>query len=114
MDSCPLSLARPVPSLISSPDVSAFLRRFHQSDNVTDVFSFGCCYWFAKILFDRFSHLSGTEIMYDEIENHFGTKVGESVYDITGDVTAKYVWKPWADLNDDLLRKRIIRDCIMF
>lgn len=52
--------------------------------------------------------------MYDEIENHFGTKVNGRVYDITGDVTFKYEWKAWSDVDDELPRSRIIRDCIMF
>lgn len=33
--------------------------------------------------------------------------------DIT-DVTFKYEWKPWSEVDDELLRARIIRDCIMF
>lgn len=95
-------------------EVAQFLKRFHSSENITDVFSFGCCYWFAKILYDRFYMTYGATIMYDEVENHFGTKINGFVYDITGDVTSKYEWRPWSDLDDDLLRGRIIRDCIMF
>ena len=95
-------------------DVAQFLKRFHFSEDITDVFSNGCCYWFAKILYDRFALTHGATIMYDEVINHFGTKINGRVYDITGDVTSKYEWKPWADLEDDLLRSRIIRDCIMF
>lgn len=95
-------------------DVTQFLKRFHFSEDITDVFSNGCCYWFAKILYDRFAMSHGATIMYDEVENHFGTKVDGRVYDITGDVTFKYEWKPWSDVDDELLRARIIRDCIMF
>lgn len=82
-------------------DVTQFLKRFHFSKNITDVFLNGCCYWFATI-------------MYDEVINHFGTKIEGRVYDITGDVTFKYEWKPWPDVNDELFRARIVRDCIMF
>lgn len=95
-------------------DVTNFLRRFHFSTDITDVFSNGCCYWFAKILYDRFSMTHGAIIVYDEVANHFGTKIEGRVYDITGDVTSKYEWKSWAELDDNLLRSRIIRDCIMF
>ena len=95
-------------------DVTDFLKRFHFSEDITDVFSNGCCYWFAKILYDRFSLTHGAVLMYDEVWNHFGTKVNGRVYDITGDVTSKYEWKPWSDVDDELLRARIIRDCIMF
>lgn len=34
--------------------------------------------------------------------------------DITGDVTEKYQVKPWDALDDELLKKRIVRDCILF
>lgn len=99
---------------IYNMDVSAFMQRFHSSENINEVFSCGCCYWFAKILFDRFSMTHGAIIMYDEVANHFGTKIDDVVYDITGDVTSEYQWKPWSDVSDSLLRARIIRDCIMF
>jgi hypothetical protein len=52
--------------------------------------------------------------MYDHVENHFGTMICGKVYDITGDVTAKYRWEPWEKLDDELLKARIVRDCIMF
>lgn len=95
-------------------DVAQFLKRFHCSEDVTEVFTDGCCYWFAKILYDRFNLYYGATIMYDEVANHFGTKINGCVYDITGDVTFKYEWKPWSDVDDALHRSRIIRDCIMF
>lgn len=100
--------------VIEPTDAEQFLKRFHSSENITDVLSNGCCYWFAKILYDRFSMTHGAAIVYDEVENHFGTKINGRVYDITGDVTFKYEWSPWSDINDELLRARIIRDCIMF
>lgn len=95
-------------------DVAYFLKRFHFSENITQVFSNGCCYWFAKILYDRFAPTHGARIMYDEVENHFGTEISGRVYDITGDVTSAYSWIPWDDLWDPLLRSRIIRDCVLF
>lgn len=98
----------------NTAEVAQFLQRFHSSENITEVFSFGCCYWFAKILYDRFATTIGATIMYDEVENHFGTRISGRIYDITGDVTSKYEWKPWHALDDDLLRLRIIRDCVMF
>lgn len=94
--------------------VADFLKRFHSGDSITDVFSNGCCYWFARILFERFSMSHGAVIMYDDVMNHFGTKIQGKVYDITGDVTLQYEWKPWSDVDDELLRARIIRDCILF
>ena len=52
--------------------------------------------------------------MYDQVENHFVTQIQGRLYDITGDVTEKYQVKPWDALDDELLKKRIIRDCILF
>lgn len=93
--------------------VDKFIERFHESETTNDTFQFGCCYWFAYILFRRFLK-DGAQIMYDEVDNHFGTKIHGKVYDITGDVTTKFHWIPWEKLNDSLLKERIVRDCIMF
>lgn len=94
-------------------DVDKFLKRFHSSNDVDTVFTCGCCYWFAMILHTRFPE---SVIMYDEIENHFVTKINNRLYDITGDVTDTYEASviPWSELKDDLLREHIIRDCINF
>lgn len=93
--------------------VESFIGRFHGYEKADDAFRFGCCYWFAFILYRRFLR-EGAKIMYDQAENHFGTMVSGRVYDITGDVTGKYEWEPWERLDDELLKERIIRDCIMF
>lgn len=93
--------------------VDGFINRFHEYETTDDTFRFGCCYWFAFILYRRFLR-EGAKIMYDKIENHFGTMVSGRVYDITGDVTTKYRWELWEKLDDDLLKARIVRDCIMF
>lgn len=94
-------------------DVQNFLSRFHSNKDIDTVFTSGCCYWFAAVLFGRFIR-DGAEIMYDQTVNHFGTKIKGRVYDITGDVTNKYKWESWSKMNDESLRKRIVRDCIMF
>ena len=96
-------------------EVMKFISRFTSGDKkaaVEECFTCGCCYWFAHILKYRFQG----EIVYDEIENHFGCKIGDIVYDITGDVTAKYKWITWFQLliRDDLLYRRILRDCVNF
>lgn len=93
--------------------VDWFINRFHEHETTDDTFQFGCCYWFAFILYRRFLR-EGAKIMYDQVENHFGTMIFGKVYDITGDVTSKYRWEPWEKLDDELLKARIVRDCIMF
>lgn len=44
--------------------VLGFIKHFKGSE---DVFLYGCCYWFAFILQERF----GGTMMYEPIENHF-------------------------------------------
>lgn len=97
-------------------EVLGFISRFTAKgrfDQVITAFSCGCCYWFAKILLQRFTSKPGT-LMYDQTINHFGTKIAGRVYDITGDVTDRYNWMPWDDLRDTALKQRIVRDCINF
>ena len=94
-------------------DISRFLRRFHAgNETVNEVFTQGCCFWFADILCKRFPEHS--RLMYDQVANHFVAEIDGRLYDITGDVTDTYKVEPWDELEDDLLRSRIIRDCIMF
>lgn len=94
-------------------EVDNFLKRFHDSDSVDATFTEGCCYWFAFVLFARFLS-KGATLMYDEVANHFGTKINGVVYDITGDVSDKYEWKEWNTVTDEALKYRVRRDCIMF
>lgn len=93
--------------------IDNFIQRFHEHDSTDDTFQFGCCYWFAYILFRRFLR-DGARIMYDQVANHFGAQIFGRVYDITGDVTNKYNWEQFDKLEDESLKNRIIRDCIMF
>ena len=93
--------------------VNSFIKRFSEGVSTEDTFQSGCCYWFSFILFFRFLD-KGTEIMYDEVANHFGCMIDGRIYDITGDVTDSYDWEPWSELSDEALRARIIRDCVKF
>ena len=94
-------------------DVENFLKQFDLSKTVAEVFGCDCCYWFAAVLFGRFIR-EGATIVYDKTKNHFGTRIRDKVYDITGDVTAKYQWVPWESITDSLLRARVVRERIMF
>ena len=99
-------------------DVLAFIGRFsHEPDRVRQevvkTFTSGCCFWFARILVERFFGLS-PEIMVDYSNHHFGTRIHGRVYDITGDVTEEHNWEPWEECNDASLAQRISEECIMF
>lgn len=95
-------------------EIDRFISRFQTtspSKNIIEVFTCGCCYWFAHILCDRFS---GAKMMYDCIENHFATEINGRLYDITGDVTGKYHVIPWSEFEDELEKERIIKYCVNF
>lgn len=94
--------------------VQNFINRFNpESEDIRQVFTNGCCYWFAYILLHRF-YSDNSELMYAPKDNHFGTRVHDRIYDITGDVTNKYDWTSWYLIDDESHRLRIIRDCINF
>lgn len=80
-------------------DIIRFINDFtsYESNSVLyNTFMNGYCYYFAVILKERF----GGIILYDPIDGHFVTKIDGSIYDITGDVTAKhktlYGQKTWS------------------
>lgn len=93
-------------------EILKFISRFEDG---RDMFLHGCCYWFAKILHDRFLYDDKTEIMYDRISNHFATLINGRLYDASGEIS-KSGFTPWADMfNEDQYEwKRIIRDCVRF
>lgn len=95
-------------------DISAFIEHFHKiskTDDITEVFTCGCCYWFTYILCGRFPQ---AKMMYDPVINHFVAQIGDKLYDITGDVSDKYDVVSWDDYYDEMEKERIIRDCVNF
>lgn len=100
-----------------SEKVLRFIDRFTMGgelQQVIETFTCGCCYWFARILYERFRLYGSSEIVYDQIENHFGCRIDNCVYDICGDVTERYNWGPWPIGEDPSHTSRIMRDCIEF
>lgn len=95
--------------------INQFIRHFQTNEGTITTFTCGCCYWFAVILFIRFMP-DGAQIVYDQVDNHFATMIGDRVYDITGDVTDGHNWVLWRSMRylDELLTSRIVRDCINF
>lgn len=96
-------------------NVLDFLAHFKTSKDIEEVFTKGCCFWFAYILAGRYKE-EGSIIVYDQVANHFGAQIGDRVYDITGDVTNQYDWENWNDLmaEDELLAYSVIKDCVLF
>lgn len=98
-------------------EVIKFISRFTcggKQKQVIEIFTCGCCYWFARILQERFSGYR-PELVYDIIINHFGTKICGKVYDIAGDCTNDYNWVLWANQTDETCAiDNITRNCINF
>lgn len=95
-------------------DVELFIQHFTNvgnNQNIIEVFTCGCCYWFAHILCSRFEN---AKMMYDPIINHFVAQIGDRLYDITGDVTDKYKVVEWEHFDDELEKQRIVDYCITF
>lgn len=90
-------------------------KRFHPIP-AENMFMCGNCYYFAVSLKARFKD---AVIKYLMVDNHFVTEIDGRLYDIRGDVTDKVDTSQminWDDMEayDELLYKRIIRDCIEF
>lgn len=64
--------------------------------DVVDCFSNGMCYHFMTILRKRFGPFCTTP-MYDEVMNHFATKIDDRIYDITND--PRYHWERWTTVR---------------
>ena len=93
--------------------ITNFINRFRilsKTDEIVDVFTSGCCYWFAFILANRFS---GT-VMFDPVASHFVAEIGGDLYDVTGNVTAIYNVVPWDSYPDETHKKRIEEYCVLF
>lgn len=89
-------------------DVEEFISHFNFS------YGDGNCFWFAFILFTRFSPVCRCDIMYNPIDNHFATWINGCLYDGTGKISLNEEWITWKEflLTDPLELRRIYRDCI--
>lgn len=101
-------------------EILNFIKRF-QNEGTIKTFTEGCCYWFAKILDERFNFAEPEcGIFYNEKENHFATMIDLNLYDITGDlgdIRNLLDWVSWEDYQyagDELVVERLYRDCIDF
>lgn len=101
-------------------DVLCFIGRFSTfpsgqclNNAIVELFTCGCCWWFAYILSVRFADYQ-PEIMVDLVANHFGCRIDGRVYDICGDATDAFEWQSWDEYDDEAHKKRISEQCIMF
>lgn len=93
-------------------EVLCFINRFKQSNPsaMEEAFTRGNCYWFAFILKKRFPD---GELVYDPVDGHFACRIGDHIYDITGEVDP-VGFMPWVlyckrEYSD---ARRIRKQCI--
>lgn len=95
-------------------EILDFIAQFREL-GAENCFANGMCYWFTVILKKRFKDLPSF-VMYDPVANHFALKIGENIYDITGDITnnINYEWQHWIVYcgTEPTHSERIYRDCI--
>lgn len=92
----------------NSEEIVDFIKRRFYNTNAN--WLNGNCYWFAKILTDRFNYL---DIFYDPIVGHFVAGVDDIYYDYTGQVNPEKVYKlSYIKDNEPNWYQRILKDCI--
>lgn len=97
-------------NLVTIQEILSFIDNFKDAQSA---FLYGCCYWFAFILNERF----GGTTMYLPVENHFVQAIGKRLYDVSGDVTAEYLTAkiiPWVAMEqyDSTMYQRLIQGYI--
>lgn len=85
-----------------------------------DNFLHGNCYWYARILQERFQPWFTTDIMYNQIENHFCCRINTTIGHFYADIRGVFAvgepdgWVVWQNyINEEPLdAARVYRDCI--
>lgn len=101
-------LVRGTSRVMGKKEILKFISNFK---DMQDHYLYGKCYWFAIILQTRF----GGVLYYNQVENHWVTKIGETLYDVQGVVNSTdYEEWPGEIIEDTLYYNRLVRDCINF
>ena len=100
---------------LKQQDILNFIEKFKflEKQTIERLFTRGNCYYFAIILKERFKY---GDIYYLPITNHFVWKYNGKYYDICGEYGTNekaYKWEAFKK-QDELLAKRIERDCLRF
>lgn len=76
---------------------------------IEDAFYNGNCYWFARILQERF----GGAICFNPYDVHFSVLIEDCLFDITGFANTKTVWYDWEDYQKMHDVSDIYSSCIL-
>lgn len=94
-------------------EVLSFIEIFKRYPETVDLFTNCACYWFAKILHERFP---SSYIVYNPVDIHFATCINGDVYDITGilETTEYCPWFDWEEYKGwSLDADEIERTCVL-
>lgn len=88
-------------------EIMKFISLFEKAK---DIFLNGCCYWFAYILSERFAG----DIYYNPIDNHFAAKIGNGLYDASGEIDQDefVTWESYRR-QEPIECARIVKQCIL-
>lgn len=101
-------------------EVTQFIEEFkNRAGNPKEIENFflnGCCYWFAKILDERFKWQGS--IVYNIQDNHFLYKIVDCYFDIRGLIKNQddeniVNWDDYV-YTDSTHYNRILKDCVYF
>ena len=85
------------------------------NEGAKDYFLNGYCYWYARILQERFRPWFEAEIMYNPVQNHFACRIKDIYCDASGilDVSPEdwVSWTSYIELEPKGAA-RIYRDCV--
>ena len=88
---------------VKPEEIEQFISKF-RTPETAKVFTEGGCYWFAHILYTRFTMTHRhPEIWYNEASNRFATMIAGRLYDITGEI--KEVNGDWVKWDSYLINK---------
>ena len=98
-------------SLVKIKEVLKFIKNFKKEDKTAmeNVFTHGCCFWFAEILEIRFSG----EIYFNPDLVHFATLIEDQLFDINGLIDADDSWFNWEDYKTKNDTLSIFHTCIL-
>lgn len=93
-------------------EILDFINSFNTDKSVEILFTEKCCYWFAKILEDRFYRYH-PDLYYDPHMCHFMVRIFDNYYDIKGAIPADeyaILWEEYCEEHpmDALL---VIKNC---
>lgn len=92
-------------------EILNFITIFQETDDIQQLFSTRCSYWFAMILFRRFIHI-GAEIMYNKDLNQFATRIRNKLFNIYGEIPTNDKWVKWNEIANNPESNRIKQELI--